>query len=98
LTSLERATPPPPLPQLGGGRSWMRSGSFNSRHQLLQRLDLVGFDRGLVPAQAVEAGEAQGEAGFVPRRFMHAVELELRDQGGAQDAHRAETVHRVIAQ
>src|SRR5262245_46707746 len=49
-------------------------------HQFLQRLDFVGFGGRLIPADTVEAWEAQGEAGFVARRFMHAVELELGDQ------------------
>ena len=54
--------------------------SNRCRQQLFQRLDAVGLRRRLVPADAADAGEAHGEAGFVPGRALQALEGDLEDE------------------
>ena len=47
---------------------------------LLQRLDAVGLARRLVPADAVDAREAHGDAGFVPGRALQPLEGDLQHE------------------
>src|SRR5437660_3589693 len=77
------------------------SGGFALPQQPLQHLDPVGIFRRLVPANAVDAREAQSDAGFVPARPVDALECNLENQALVARifdfAHRAKAVDRVIA-
>src|SRR3990170_6076047 len=66
-------------------------------HQATQAFDPVGLVRRLVPADAVDAREAHGEAGLVALAFVHRVECDLEHQATVGFAYRPEAVHRVIA-
>src|SRR3954453_11280125 len=60
-----------------------------------ERLELIGFFRGLVPADAVNPREAHGHPGFMARRAMHRIEGDLEDELGLDLADRAEALHGV---
>src|SRR5205085_6681872 len=67
----------------------------------LERREIVGFARRLVPADAVDARETHGDAGFVPRRVLQSFESNFEHQpkilAGAHGAHRTEALDRVVA-
>src|SRR4249919_3674835 len=66
----------------------------NHPHQVFQP---VGFLGRLVPADAVDAGKAHGDARFVPARAMHRVEGDLEHEPWLDLAHGTEAVDGVIA-
>ena len=68
-----------------------------ARDQRLQRLQRVGLRRRLVPADAGDAGEAHGDAGLVAGRRLDGVEGDFEHELRRDGAHRAEALHRVLA-
>src|SRR5690606_27206272 len=63
--------------------------------QLLEAFQAIGLLRRLVPADAVDAREAQGDAGLVAGRALYGIESDLEDQARAHRAHRPEALCRV---
>src|SRR3954454_22347283 len=58
------------------------------RQQLLQGRELVRLEIGLVPADAIDAGEAHGEAGFMTGGALQAFEGHLQHKAALDLAHR----------
>jgi hypothetical protein len=65
---------------------FFRARALRRGQQPFDRSKRVGFARRLVPANAVDAREAQGEPGFVARRTMHAVAGDFEDELGPKVA------------
>src|SRR5215207_5735990 len=66
-----------------------------------ERFNAVGFGRRLIPADAVDAGEAHGDARAVPFRALQALEGDLEYEAAVHSvrhlAHRSEAVDGVVA-
>ena len=80
-----------------GGRVRSRRRERALLDQALQGREPVGLGRGLVPADAVDARKAHGDAGFVAGRAVHRVERDLEHELGRHLADRAEALRGVVA-